>query len=63
MTYGKESQREWSKLRLLNLISNAYFGLFSDPLNKPKPYKVKRWLNEYLKRETFRNNLKTKAND
>lgn len=63
MEYGKESIRKWNKERLLNLIINSHYGLFADPLNVPKGYKVRKWLNKYLKRETFRNKLKEKQNE
>ena len=64
MSYNENSQSRWTKARLLNLITNSHYDLFNDELNKPKPYHIKRWLNKYLKRETFRNKLfKTKYND
>ena len=50
--------KKWTKLRLVNLILNSYYDLFSDPLNKPTPNQVRLWLDKYIHRETFKNKLK-----
>ena len=47
-------RKQWTKERLLNLIFNAHFDLFNDNLNRPKKYEIKKWLDDYLKRETFK---------
>lgn len=58
MGHGINSSRKWTKTRLLNLIFNAHYDMFSDPLNKPTPNQAKLWLDKYIHRETFKTRLK-----
>ncbi len=55
MGRGKNTEdRAWTRNRLLLLLANAYFDVFSDPHYKPTDKDLERWFNRYLKRETFK---------
>jgi hypothetical protein len=48
----------WSRPRLLNLLASAKFSLFSTKGYEPNADDLKKWLNRYLKRETFKEYMK-----
>ena len=55
MGRGKNTDdRAWTRNRLKLLLANAYFGVFSEPNYKPTDKDIERWLNRYLRRETFK---------
>lgn len=44
----------WTKARLLVLLSNAKFDLFTNPKTECTAKDLRLWLDKYLIRETFR---------
>jgi len=47
----------------LNLITSAYFDLFSIKGWKPNAKEIRKWLIRYRRRETFKQDLRRKENE
>ena len=47
----------------LNLITSAYFDLFSVKNYKPTAKNLRQWLIRYRRRETFKQDLRRKDNE
>ena len=55
--------RHYTILNQLNLITSAYFDLFSIKGWKPNAKELKQWLIRYRRRETFKQDLRRKENE
>jgi len=51
--------RHYTIQNQLDMLSSAYFDLFSVKGYKPNPKDLKNWLIRYRRRETFKNDLRT----